>query len=67
MGKTADGRDCTLSEDELAKAQQASARGKLAYTGTSSAGTLAVAGGLALLAGAGVLLFVRRCSARRAA
>ena len=67
VGKTADGRDCTLSEDELAKAQQASARGKLAYTGTSSAGTLAVAGGLALLAGAGVLLFVRRCSARRAA
>ncbi|WHS50348.1 TIGR03773 family transporter-associated surface protein [Rothia sp. SD9660Na] len=67
VGKTADGRDCTLSEDELAKAQQASARGELAYTGTSSAGTLAAAGGLALLAGAGVLLFVRRRSARRAA
>ncbi|WP_326503416.1 TIGR03773 family transporter-associated surface protein [Rothia nasimurium] len=67
VGKTADGRDCTLSEDELAKAQQASARGELAYTGTSSAGTLAAAGGLVLLAGAGVLLFARRRSARRAA
>ncbi|WP_237234133.1 TIGR03773 family transporter-associated surface protein [Rothia nasimurium] len=67
VGKTADGRDCTLSEDELAKAQQASARGELAYTGTSSAGTLAATGGLALLAGAGVLLFVRRRSAHRAA
>ncbi|MGV3246700.1 TIGR03773 family transporter-associated surface protein [Rothia sp. 11254D007CT] len=67
VGKTADGRDCTLSEDELAKAQQASARGELAYTGTSSTGTLAAAGGLALLAGAGVLLFVRHRSARRAA
>lgn len=67
VGKTADGRDCTLSEDELAKAQQASARGELAYTGTSSAGTLAATGGLALLAGAGILLFVRRRSARRAA
>lgn len=67
VGKTADGRDCTLSEDELTKAQQASARGELAYTGTSSTGTLAAAGGLALLAGAGVLLFVRRRSARRAA
>lgn len=67
VGKTADGRDCTLSEDELAKAQQASARGELAYTGTSSAGALAATGGLALLAGAGILLFVRRRSARRAA
>ncbi|WP_237222849.1 TIGR03773 family transporter-associated surface protein [Rothia nasimurium] len=67
VGKTADGRDCTLSEDELAKAQQASARGELAYTGTSSTGALVAAGTLTLLAGAGVLLFVRRRSARRAA
>lgn len=67
VGKTADGRDCTLSEDELAKAQQASARGELAYTGTSSTGALVAAGTLALLAGAGVLLFTRHRSARRAA
>ncbi|WP_272878580.1 TIGR03773 family transporter-associated surface protein [Rothia nasimurium] len=67
VGKTADGRDCTLSEDEHAKAQQASARGELAYTGTSSTGALVAAGTLTLLAGAGVLLFVRRRSARRAA
>ncbi|WP_237206926.1 TIGR03773 family transporter-associated surface protein [Rothia nasimurium] len=67
VGKTADGRDCTLSEDELAKAQQASARGELAYTGTSSTGTLVAAGTLTLLAGAGVLLFTRHRSARRAA
>ncbi|MFC6353603.1 TIGR03773 family transporter-associated surface protein [Rothia nasimurium] len=67
VGKTADGRDCTLSEDELAKAQQASARGELAYTGTSSTGTLAAAGTLTLLAGAGVLLVTRRRAARRAA
>lgn len=67
VGKTADGRDCTLSEDELAKAQQASARGELAYTGTSSTSTLVAAGTLTLLAGAGVLLFTRRRAARRAA
>lgn len=67
VGKTADGRDCTLSEDELAKAQHASARGELAYTGTSSTGALVAAGTLTLLAGAGVLLFTRRRSARRAA
>lgn len=67
VGKTADGRDCTLSEDELAKAQQASARGELAHTGTSSTSTLVAAGTLTLLAGAGVLLFTRRRAARRAA
>ncbi|MDY6051697.1 MAG: TIGR03773 family transporter-associated surface protein [Rothia sp. (in: high G+C Gram-positive bacteria)] len=63
VGKTADGRDCTLSEEELKQAQQASARGELAYTGTSSVGTVVAAGALALLLGAGALIVLRRRSA----
>ncbi|WP_421083791.1 TIGR03773 family transporter-associated surface protein [Rothia nasimurium] len=60
VGKTADGADCTLTASQLADAQQASARGELAYTGSSAITTLTVGGLVALLAGGLALVAARR-------
>lgn len=59
VGKTADGRDCTLSESALKEAQKASAEGRLAYTG-AQAGPVLVVGLGALLAGGLALGLARR-------
>lgn len=63
VGKTAQGENCDLTAEQLADAQQRSARGELAYTG-SSASTL-LAGGLATLALGTLLLLMKRRSIRR--
>lgn len=60
VGKTADGADCTLTASQLADAQQASARGELAYTGSSAITALTVGGLVALLAGGLALVAARR-------
>ncbi|QRZ61500.1 TIGR03773 family transporter-associated surface protein [Rothia sp. ZJ932] len=65
VGKTSSGADCTLSDNELKQAQEASAQGKLAYTGFSSA-QLAGFGVLTLLAGIGTLLLARRAQRKNA-
>lgn len=59
VGKTASGADCNLSGEELKNAQQASARGELAYTGSSHVLALVVGGALLTLAGAAALLVAR--------
>lgn len=65
VGKTASGADCTLSANELAEAQKASAAGKLAHTGFSGV-QLAGMGLLALVAGAGVIFLAQRASRKNA-
>lgn len=59
VGKTADGQDCTLSPEELAAGQQASAEGKLAYTG-AKVGIIAGSSLLLLAAGTVAVVAVRR-------
>lgn len=63
VGKTAQGENCDLTAEQLASAQQRSARGELAYTG-SNASTL-LAGGLTALVLGTLLLLSKRRSPRR--
>ncbi|MFW0111171.1 TIGR03773 family transporter-associated surface protein [Rothia sp. CCM 9416] len=63
VGKTAQGENCDLSAEQLASAQRKSARGELAYTGSTAKSLLA--GGLTTVTLGTLLLLIKRRSARR--